>query len=286
MLDLVEATLPNHTILCTRHPEEASILITAQCEAGNRQFVAVGGDGTLHVLLNALCNQQHIPSQAFTIGVIPIGTGNDWIKTHKLPQTPKEAIQMLLTKKTTLQDIGLVRYMNEGKSHQRYFLNIAGMAYDAYVVRHAERVKKYIPQKITYLLMSVLCLFTYKHVTARILSPAFFRKGVFYTINVGVCRFSGGGMQLTPHADPFSGKLAVTLAEKISVLEVLKAIPLFYQGKLGSHPKVSLHAFEQIDILSDRIDEEIWLEADGELLGTAPALFECIPRGINIILPA
>src|SRR5690606_1005147 len=95
------------------------------------------------------------------------------------------------------------------------------------------------------------------------------KEGQLLTVNIGICRYSGGGMQLVPHAQPNDGLLALTIAGKINPFMVLLVSPLFYLGKIGWHPKVEFFQTKKI-VINPLGNEQVLAEADGEFLGQAP----------------
>ncbi|MBK7871661.1 MAG: hypothetical protein IPJ74_13780 [Saprospiraceae bacterium] len=161
-------------------------------------------------------------------------------------------------------------------------MNVAGMAYDAFVARFAERYKKWVAHKILYLLMVIRCLFLYRLPKAKVIFDEQSDEDFYYTINVGIARYSGGGMQLVPHADPTDGLLALMLARRLTKLGVLLNTYRFYNGTLHRHPKIDIFQTKHIKVTSD---EFIGLEADGEWLGTTPVKFSVLPQALKILIP-
>jgi diacylglycerol kinase family enzyme len=105
----------------------------------------------------------------------------------------------------------------------------------------------------------------------------------FYTINAGICRYSGGGMQLVPHARPDDGLLALTLARRISKLEVLLVTPLFYAGKIGWHPAVSMCQAKEI-LVEGLNGDSVLVEADGEFLGEGPERLGLREKALRVVV--
>ena len=73
----------------------------------------MGGDGTLHNVVNGIMSQNKIPSKSIHVGMIPIGTGNDWVKTHQIPATIKPAIDTILKGNISTQDIGKIEFLKQ-----------------------------------------------------------------------------------------------------------------------------------------------------------------------------
>ena len=162
-------------------------------EKGFRNIIAIGGDGTNNEVVNGILLQSIVPSHEICYTILSIGTGNDWIKTHQIPTKLEDFILMLKRENTTFQDIGEVLFHNNGILQKRYFANVAGMAYDAFVVKKTENQSALFSNKLFYLLSLMRYLFQYKLQKAKIQINDLELKDYFYTINVGICRFAGGG---------------------------------------------------------------------------------------------
>ncbi len=253
-------------------------------EQGIRHLVAVGGDGTANEVVNGIMEQKSWSSTDITFTILPVGTGNDWIKQHQIPKDFSQWLQYFKSGKTSYQDVGWLTYRNSGNGKKRYFINVAGMAYDAYVAKKAEALGTRISNKFFYLLLVFRCLFEFRLPLVKVKFDKEELTRYLYTVNVGVCRYSGGGFQLVPHAVPDDGKLAMTIARRLTKLEVLLITPLFYSGKIAWHPAITLHDVENIHVESQD-GQMLLVEADGEFLGEAPTQFGVIKKVLKIMVP-
>ncbi len=251
---------------------------------GRRHLVAVGGDGTAHEVVNGILRQNTCPSEEVTCTLLPVGTGNDWVKTHGIPKKTTHWVEFLKNGKTTFQDVGWLTYQADGTEQKRYFINVAGLSYDAYVAKRAEAYKTQVSSAIFYLFLIFRCLFEYRVPRIRVVFDRMIVEKRLYTINIGICRYSGGGLQLVPHAIPDDGKLALTLAGHISKLGVLLITPFFYSGNIGWHPKVSMFQVEEI-LVESADNQPVLVEADGEFLGEGPVQFGILPKALKMLVP-
>ena len=108
-------------------------LVQQAIQKGFRKIIVVGGDGTLHHVVNGIMLQTYVKTSDITISVIPIGTGNDWVKTYSIPNNIPDAIGLIKKETTITQDIGL---SITGKNKIKYFVNVAGLGFDGYVVHN------------------------------------------------------------------------------------------------------------------------------------------------------
>lgn len=282
----LKAGLPVAQVWFTEYPKHAIELVEKAVEAGYRHLIAVGGDGTNHEVANGILTQQTVAPQEITYALLPVGTGNDWARMYGIPHTLKPWVEMVRAGKTRFQDAGKVEYReNQDRNGVRYFVNVAGMAYDAFIVQYAESRRNQSAGRFYYLLMILWCLFRYRHVKSAVQFGDTQVEDYYYTINIGICRYSGGGIQMTPHAVPDDGLLALTLAGCISKLGVLLATPRFYNGSISKHRKVS--TFQVGEVLVEAAGEApVLVEADGEFLGQAPAKFSVVASALRIVVPS
>lgn len=248
---------------------------------GGRHLLAIGGDGTNHEVIHGIFSQKFVPPSEVTYALLPFGTGNDWARQYGLSHDPRTRLQSLLAAKIVFQDIGLVHFHHEGKRDSRYFANVAGMAYDGFIGK--KLLEHPAGNKMEYLLAVARYLLEYRLSRARIEFDGQSAEDYFYTINIGLCRYSGGGMQLAPHAVPDDGLFALTFARKLSKLEVMLQTPRFYNGTILRHRKIEGHQVKSVRVTHNG-DEPCLLEADGEFLGETPVEFEILEKALRIAL--
>jgi YegS/Rv2252/BmrU family lipid kinase len=271
----------SYTVRFTEHRGHAVRLVDDAVLKGCRHILGLGGDGTNHEIANGILCQPHVPPADITYALLPIGTGNDWARTYDIPHDPRRRLHRLLQGETVLQDVGKVAYWRDGLPAERFFVNVAGMAYDAFIAKKLEQHR--FVSRMQYLLMVAQYLFEYQLTPAQLFWEENTVEDSFYTINVGICRYSGGGMQLVPHAVPDDGLLAVTYARRLPKWEVLLQTNRFYNGTLLRHPKVG--GFQTKNLRVAHLgDIPTLLEADGEFLGESPAEFSILEKSLRIAL--
>ena len=276
--------LPIGGVVFSQSRGHAIELAKQAVESGHKKILAVGGDGTNHEVVNGILQQERFPSSEITYALLPIGTGNDWIKTHGLPQKTEEILKIIQAGNTAYQDIGSIQYTNGGKSKERYFVNVAGMAYDGYICEITVRDPSVLKNHMSYMWLVVKCLFKYKLRKANVNIDGENYSGKFYTINLGIGKYSGGGMQLVPHASPTAGQFAITLAGNLTKLGVLFNTYRFYNGSIGRHSKVTTLFGKKIEVVAAG-DQATLVEADGEFLGETPVKFEILAAALKHIVP-
>ena len=249
---------------------------------GARNICVVGGDGTLNEVLNGIMDCKDVASSEITIAMIPVGTGNDWCRMFNIPFDYLKAIHLLKQKKTFMQDAGKVSYYHNEDLVVRYFMNVAGMGYDALVAKKTNILKeKGMGGTFTYMYFVFAGLFQYKFIDAVIeVDGKMVYKGEVFSLNVGICKYNGGGMMQVPFAIPDDGLLDVTLIKKTSKWMVVRYARKLFDGSLVDLPIVATFKGKNIRI---RSTGKIYLETDGESLGHTPFIFEILPLCIKIV---
>lgn len=271
----------SYTVKFTEYRGHAIRLVEDAALKGHRHFLALGGDGTNHEMTNGILRQTVASSAEITYALLPVGTGNDWARSYGIPHDPRARLQRLKAGRVVYQDVGKVVYQGDGRTQERFFVNVAGMAYDAYIAKKLDRHR--FVSRLQYLLMVGQYLFEYRLTPARLQFDGRTVDDFFYTINIGICRYSGGGMQLVPQALPDDGLLALTFARRLPKWEVLLQTRRFYNGTLLQHPKVEGVQTKQLRV-NHLGGQPTLLEADGEFLGETPAEFFILEKALRIAL--
>lgn len=252
-------------------------LVQNAIKKGFRNIISVGGDGTLHNVVNGIMLQTYIKSSELTIGVIPLGTGNDWIKMYKIPNNIKKSIEIIQRKKTILQDIGVLK---TDDNKLAYFNNIAGLGYDGYIVNKLKSLKKF--GEISYFLAGIYGLLFYKKSAFKIIfDDKEIETNCLMTI-FGICKFSGGGMQFTENVNPTDGLLDITIAKNLTFFNLVLNLPKLYSGKIVHHKKVATYKTKQITIIPQALKP--FIQADGELIGTGEVSVKIIEKAIHFCI--
>ncbi|HNW49590.1 MAG TPA: diacylglycerol kinase family lipid kinase [Prolixibacteraceae bacterium] len=269
--------------LCkTEKPLHAVQLVEKKIKEGFRKIIAVGGDGTLHEVVNGIMKQKLVNADDILLAMISIGTGNDWIKTHGISSDYKEAIQQIKNGNTIKQDVGKIIFKNGSVNPEvRYFINSVGIGFDASVVKYIlPQKKKGKSSKKEYVIGLIKSLFTNKNILTRLQLDENIIQTKVYNLTVGLCRYKGGGFKMSPNAVPNDGKLDITLASKISKRKIISCLPKLMAGKIE---KIKYFDFYQVKNLILHASGPMCTEADGEYLGLYPLQVSIIPSKIKLI---
>lgn len=265
----------------TERPGHATEISKKHIEEGYKRIIIVGGDGTLNEVINGLFLQNLYPTTEIIFGMIPIGTGNDWSRMLNIPGDYEEAILSIKECKTFIQDAGIVSYRNDDNSVDRYFVNIAGLGFDAVVTKKANRLKeKGKGGPFLYFATIFSSLMNYRHVNAVINIDGKNYSNKIFSMNIGIGKYNGGGMMQVPGAIADDGLFDLTVIKKMSKPNIILSLRKLYNGNIVHHPRVETYTGKSISIDSDT---KILLETDGESLGHTPMEFQIIPKSVQVI---
>ena len=248
---------------------------------GATRFIVAGGDGTLNEVVNGIFSCGNELCRKVTIAMLPVGTGNDWIKTFGIPDDYQQAIDIIKRGKCVYQDLGEISYEIDGQLHKRYFANSAGFGFDAVVANQANRMKEKGASGLkVYILSLIRSYLAYRSVPATFTIDGNLVSVMLFSGSVGIGKFSGGGMMQVPDANPLNGKLHVTLIRKIGIWGILTNFRGLYSGKFIRDRRVSTHTGTHIEIEAERL---LPGEADGESLGNGRFAIRVIPQQLRVV---
>ena len=261
----------------TQYANHSVELVHQAIDKGIRNLISVGGDGTLHNIINGIMTQNKVPSNIINVGVIPIGTGNDWVRTHGISKKIDEAIKTILNGKCKLQDIGEIKFLNENKSNV-FFNNLVGVGFDGYVVSKVEKYKRF--GALAYLAGTLSGLFSFKNFHSEVAINSEIKRSKSLMVLVGLCNYSGGGMQLTKSPNAFDGLFDISIAKNFKPIDIIKNVIKLFNGKIVNYKKVDTYKakFIKIEVNESNLP---FIQADGELVGMGGFTASIIPEAFS-----
>lgn len=209
------------------------------------------------------------------MGVIPVGTGNDFARALGLPRDPAAAAGMLLAARPKLLDVGIV--------NGRYFLTVAGAGFDGEVAGQVNAWPKVLGGTAMYVLGILKTLVAYRPVEVEIVIDGIPNRERLFLIAVGNTAWNAGGMWMVPSARADDGILHVVIAGPLSRIETLGVLPRVYSGRHLLHPKIRQAQGREIIVTSTT---PLMVQADGEIIGKLPATFRVHPGALEVLIPA
>lgn len=239
---------------------------------GYERIVAVGGDGTVHEVINGLMALRPETRQSVRLGVVPAGSGNDFSRNLDIPRDARALAMLLASGEAVSADVGLV--------NGRFFANVAGVGFDAEVARFANRVPKVIPGTITYLVGVFAQLALFRNAGIRLWLDGKLLERRVLLVAIGNGARYAGGMHICPGARMDDGLFRVIVVRDLPKLEVLRVLPKVYPGTHVEHPAVEVYDAREVRIEGNR---DLSIQADGEIVGTIPNTFQLVPRALRVI---
>lgn len=261
----------------TEYENHSQELVQNCIENGITNIICVGGDGTLHNIINGIMNQTHVPSKHIRVGMIPIGTGNDWVKTHGIPNHVEKAIQVIKNEKIKIQDVGKIHLLDHDQKPV-YFNNLAGVGFDGFVVSKVHKYKHL--GALAYLAGAILGLFSFKNFKSTIKVNDKKINSKTLMVLIGLCSYSGGGMRLTKEANPFDGLFDISIAKNLSKIEIVGNLTNLFNGKIINHKKVETLKADSIFVSIEGKDLP-FIQADGELIGKGNFKVSIVPKAFS-----
>ena len=266
-----------YRLLPTEGRGDATRFAKEALHGGARFLVAVGGDGTVHEVVNGMFEDGHPIVDDAVLGVVAAGSGCDFIRTFGLPGDASRGCLHLAGDNTYPLDLGTVTStMPSGERELRYFANVAEAGLGAAVAARAERMSPRLGQA-KYFLGFWRTMPGFKLAQVRVQADRKTYEGPAYMIVVGNGQYYGGGMKISPRSYPGDAVLDV-LVFKGPKSDSFTMIPKIYRG--DHIPNDHVEEFRVKHELTIEADRPLPIEADGEILGTTPATFRMIAQPI------
>ena len=216
----------------------------------------------------------------FTLAVIPIGSGNDWIKIHNIPDNISDTVALIKKGSFVSQDIMKVTTATSCS----YMINIGGVGFDARVCERVNRKKDMGKRgRLLYISSLIHNLFHYRPSPMEIRMDG---KTVFsgncFSIAVGIGKYSGGGLRQTPDAIPDDGLADVTVIPPLPLLRIAAEARRLFDGSITKVKELVSGRCRTLTVATAGADAEI-IEVDGEIVGRLPASFDMLPGKIRVL---
>ncbi|MEZ5013865.1 MAG: diacylglycerol kinase family lipid kinase [Chitinophagales bacterium] len=276
---LLEAAQIPFTHVITKDTEHGVHASAEAMRAGYNRFIIIGGDGTANDVINGIMQVEG--ASLPLICMLPAGTGNDWVRTIGKAKNDKEMIAGLQKAEGKKHDVGVVEYQAGAQRKQKYFINIAGLGFDAHVARRLSMGKGlFNGTKLRYQLAILRSLFIYKHSMVHVRCDG--REYDLKTLSIacGICKYNGGGLMQLPEADIADGILDLTIIGSMSKGKMVISLPKLSDGSFTKMQEVKTDTGKEITFTSDTT---LFVEADGEFLGEAPVTIKILPAAIQVL---
>ena len=272
-----------YELVFSQHKHHPTELTVRAVNAGYRRIIVIGGDGTLHEVVNGLFIQQAVSPDEVTVSVVAVGTGNDWVRMFGIPTHYSESIRAIREGCTFLQDVGEVYYEESHFPQMRYMANVAGAGFDADVIRCYQHYKnKGRRGRHLYPLSILRSYFRYRSTGVKVwVDDKLVHNNLLFSIAIGVCKYNGGGVQQLPEAVADDGLLDITLIRPIHWWHMVFRLKRLFNGSIYTIGHVAHFQGRHVRIESS---PEMPIEVDGEILGGSPLEFKIRHRCVKVIV--
>ena len=262
---------PDIVLAPTTGTGDATRLAAQGVAQGHDLIVAAGGDGTINEVVNGL------GPAGVTLGVLPLGTVNVFAREFALPRRLETAWALLEQGRTMVVDLACAEF----GPNRRYFVQLAGVGFDAHAVRTASWALKKRIGPLSYVVAGLKALRT-THPTVEVV-PAGAAAVRGAAVFIGNGRFYGGSFKLFPHARLDDGLLDVCVFDGTGYRDMARyAVGLV----CGRHTRLrGVHYFQASDFVC-RADSPVPFQLDGEDAGDTPVRFTLLPRALRVLVPA
>jgi len=279
-LEAVKAALaerPGTEICVSEKKGDAEELAREAVRRGVRTVVAAGGDGTLNEVLNGLSEDFAGGPGRVRLGLLPLGTGNDFARSIGVPADLAAALGHLDAGRTQRIDVALASFQDG----QRYFLNMSAGGFSSLVSEKAHEAKdRWGP--LAYMRGAVDALPELEAFEATItLSGAETIRMEIYNLVISNGRYVAAGIPVAPQAKLDDGLLDVMIAPATAIPNLALLIP---QVLLGRHLNSDLLLFRKATRIEIDSTPPMTFNVDGEILNQEPALFELLPRALEVVV--
>lgn len=217
------------------------------------------------------------------LATIPIGTGMDFVRTHRIPTRFDDAVRVARDGEARTVDAGRVSYRTwSGEEAERWFANVGSVGMSGAVAQRANGMSKALGGKATFFYALTRVFFEWENTDVAVTFDGGERRGRMHDVIVANGVWHGGGMKLAPDAAPDDGLFDVVLIGDVSKIDFLTTAPKLYKGRHVHHPKVEVVRTARVTVDAPA---PLPIELDGEQVGTTAATFELVPGALRVRVP-
>jgi diacylglycerol kinase (ATP) len=284
----LERILGVFQVAFTAGPGDAELLARHALEDGAHLIIAMGGDGTLNEVVNGYFHHGRPVNSKAEIGILPFGSGGDFIRSTSIPRDYLKAAQFLVSTKATAVDVGVIRF-TQVKNKSRYFINIANAGLVASIMYRVNKLPRKVPALGRYVAGSMQGFFDYSNIDARIslhdeVSGKKIEKTIALTnVTIANGRCFGRGMKPAPQAQIDDGLFDIFALRDFKTVDFLTLFPQLYLEKKRLAPALyNTYQTRKITIEPVRKNQSLIIEADGENLGSGAVECEVLGRAVRV----
>ena len=275
----LQSNLISHQIRLTERSGDEIKFVKEATQAGYNKILAIGGDGTVQKVVAGITIQKNIPTEKMIFGLIPSGTGNDWAKSKNIPLNISDAINLLINGSINEQDVGVAKIVGGSETKTRYFVTYSGVGFDSFML---EKIKNYKwLGKLSYLVCAIMNFTKYKNVALEVVTSKTKIDASVFLLGVGICKYTGGGMQLIKNPKGNDGLLNITIAQEFSKFDIIRNFFNLFNGSIFKEQKVLTLVDSSIKIRAK--NGSLACQGDGEIFGAGEIEYSVIKKGLRYL---
>ena len=275
----LQSNLISHQIRLTERSGDEIEFVKEATQDGYNKILAIGGDGTVQKVVTGITIQKNIPTEKMIFGLIPSGTGNDWAKSKNIPLNVSDAINLLINGSINEQDVGVAKIVGGSETKTRYFVTYSGVGFDSFML---EKIKNYKwLGKLSYLVCAIMNFTKYKNVALELVTSKTKIDASVFLLGVGVCKYTGGGMQLIKNPKGNDGLLNITIAQEFSKFDIIRNFFNLFNGSIFKEHKVLTLVDSSLKIRAK--NGSLVCQGDGEIFGAGKIEYSVIKKGLRYL---
>ncbi|HEY0742806.1 MAG TPA: diacylglycerol kinase family protein [Chryseosolibacter sp.] len=245
--------------------------------------IAAGGDGTLNQVLNGVITGRETATKLPVIGLIPLGSGNDFARTAGVQDDVSQIAALVQNFKPNKIDLGQIDYTNvqTNKTEIRYFVNMADIGMGPVVVEKVLKSGRSLGHAMAYYKSILSTFMTYKPIEVEAVTNGWTWKGKLRTLGVGNGKYYGSGLGITPDAQLNDRLFQVFICGNVSVFDFMRYTGHLKRGRHIRIPEVHYKTTTHVSLKSEKL---CLIEGDGEILGKLPATVRLHERQFDFLI--
>ncbi len=272
-----------HDVARTAGPGHAAELVREAAAAGVETLLVLGGDGTLHEVVQAYVDEAGAPAGGPAIVPFACGTGCDYRRTFGVPDDVEGALDVLAGGRAVPVDLGLAHVTDhEGAPRRHAFVNITSFGVGGLADRLVNRAPKWLGGRLSFFLATSAALALYRNARVAVsVDGAELYRGPAFNTAVAIGRYFGGGMHIAPRADPGDGQFDVVVLGDLRKRQVVALTGSVYRGAHLGRPGVVTARGRRVDA-EPLGGDEVLIDMDGETPGRLPMRLEIVPGALRV----
>jgi diacylglycerol kinase (ATP) len=246
-------------------------------------ILAAGGDGTLNQVVNGVLTGRETEIKLPVIGLIPMGSGNDFARTAGLKADAKQLVSLITRFELKKIDVGKVNFtpFHSTKRSERYFINVADLGMGPVVVDKVLRSGRPFGHGLAYYKSILSTFVSYKPMQVKAISQDWSWEGKLRTLAVGNGKCYGHGLHIAPDALLDDRLFHVFICGRVSAFDFIRFTGTLKKGGHIRLPEVHYKVATSLELSSDSF---CMIEGDGEIFGTLPATVSLIEKRLDFLI--